>query len=566
MFGSDQIVEWLADADIEYVALNPGATLRGLHDSLVRASKPLPILAMHEETAVGIAHGYAKATGRPMAVMVHDLVGLQHASMAIFNAWVDRTPMLVIGGSGPRDEQQRRPWLDWIHTGAPQASIVRDFVKWDAEPASMFGVRDALYRGLRYATTGPCGPVYISVDTALQEGALDEFARLPWMEAGDSPILTAPPDVVADVAAALANAARPVIVLDRPARGLAKCVAAIAQATSASVVDMGGGANFPTGHWANQSLDSSRALREADLVVALEVRDLAWATTSTDTATRATEPRVEPGTPIVAVSLSELRHRGFLIPEAHVEGARYVLSDPVVFADQLLQLVVGRGVASRPDRQQELRERHSQAQIKAVQSARDVAGKRPIHPAHLAACLWEAVKDGPWQLANGHLGGWPQKLWGIADDSHYLGRSGGHGLGYGLPASLGAALAANGGDALVVDVQPDGDLMYTASALWTAAHHRLPLLIVMFNNRTYGKDELHQSEMARMRGRSADAVPIGIRLDRPPVDFAMLAKSQGVDSLGPVDDPAELQDVLVKAASVVRNERRPLLVDVICGK
>ncbi|HVT96365.1 MAG TPA: thiamine pyrophosphate-dependent enzyme, partial [Acidobacteriaceae bacterium] len=193
------------------------------------------------------------------------------------------------------------------------------------------------------------------------------------------------------------------------------------------------------------------------------------------------------------------------------------------------------------------------------------ASQRPIHPAHLAQSVWQAVRDRPWQLANGYLGGWPRRLWDIEEDGQYLGRSGGHGLGYGLPASLGAALAAAGSDTLVVDIQADGDLMYTASALWTAAHHDLPLLVVMHNNRTYGKDELHQREMARLRGRSEDVVPIGIRMSQPPVDFAMLAQSQGVEGIGPVDDPQELPDVLAKAAAVVRAERRPLLVDVLVG-
>jgi thiamine pyrophosphate-dependent acetolactate synthase large subunit-like protein len=154
----------------------------------------------------------------------------------------------------------------------------------------------------------------------------------------------------------------------------------------------------------------------------------------------------------------------------------------------------------------------------------------------------------------------------MRDEASYLGRSGGEGLGYGLPASLGAALAQRDSDRVVVDIQADGDLMYTPEALWTAAHHQLPLLIVVHNNRTYGKDELHQAEVARVRGRHDDAPPRGIRLESPDIDFAGLARSQGVEALGPIEDPAGLEAVLRAAVRTVADERRPVLVDVICAR
>lgn len=563
-YGSDLIVDWLADLGIDNVAFNPGATLRGLHDSLVRSESVRPILALHEEIAVGIAHGYAKAKQRPMAVFLHDLVGLQHASMAIFNAWVDRVPVLIIGGSGPRSEENRRPWLDWIHTGLPQGLIVRDIVKWDTEPATLSGVRESLHRALRTACSGPQGPVYVSIDAGLQEQSVD-LEPTP-LSPVDVSTLAAPPEVVQRVCDRLTRSRCPVFVADRPVAGLSDSLVRLAETLGAAVVDLGGGANFPTTHWADQSSDRQRALSEADVVIAFEVRDLAWAVTDTDTATRAAISLVAPGVPIIAVGLSELRHSGFLVPEASVPEAEHIVGDARSFGTELARALEEEvSSANNGERQRTLEARHQEARAASALQARSAEGNCQVHPGHLAWSLWQAVKDGPWQLANGLLGGWPRRLWDITDETQYLGRSGGEGLGYGLPASLGAAMANGDSDVVVVDIQGDGDFMYTPSALWTAAHHRIPLLIVMHNNRAYGKDELHQAEMARMRGRSSHVVPIGIHLDGPPVDFAGLARSQGVEAIGPIDDPGEVTDALSTAAKTVRNERRPFLVDVVCG-
>src|SRR5438093_13088298 len=138
-FGSDYIVEILRALGIEYAAFNPGSSFRGIHDSLVNfpgAGGPEIIECLHEEISVAIAHGYAKAAGRPMAAIAPNVLVLQHATMAIFNAWVDRVPLLVLGGTGPVDAMHRRPWIDWIHTAHVQGNLVRDFVKWDNQPTS----------------------------------------------------------------------------------------------------------------------------------------------------------------------------------------------------------------------------------------------------------------------------------------------------------------------------------------------------------------------------------------------------------------------------------------------
>ncbi len=566
-YGSDVVIAWLDAAGIEHVALNPGATTRGLHDSLVNAAAPNAVVTLHEEVAVGIAHGYAKSAGKPMAVLVHDLVGLQHASMAIFNAFVDNVPILVLGGSGPRDAALRRPWLDWVHTGLPQAALVREFVKWDDEPASLEALPDVLARGLRIAITRPSGPAYLSIDAGLQESSVGERIFELSALAVPAPV-TAPHREVARVGEALAGAQHPVVLVDRPAPGAMQPLVRLAERLALPVVDLGARCSVPSTHWADQSPRQEELLAQADVVVALEVRDLAWGLTATDLRTRGTRPLVSEDAHVISVGLTDLQHRGFLDRESVSRGADTVVSDVA----ELLTAIDGAlphtlvDASMVQDRRGLLKDQHRAHRAASRERARDATHQIPIAPEHLAASLWEAIKTGPWQLGYGILGGWPRRLWDFVEETSYLGRSGGEGLGYALPASLGAALAHKDDDTLVVDIQPDGDLLYTASALWTAAHHQLPILIVMHNNRSYGKDEQHQAEMAELRGRPLSNVPIGIHLDEPALDFATLARAHGVEGIGPITDPSRLAGVLRKSAHTVRSERRPILVDVVCGR
>jgi thiamine pyrophosphate-dependent acetolactate synthase large subunit-like protein len=178
-YGSDVIVELMLEAGIEHVAFNPGASFRGIHDSLVHTpGAPQITLCMHEAIAVSVAQGYAKAAGKPMAALLHNVVGLQNASMAIYNAWCDRAPVLLLGGTGPKAKGRRRPWIDWIHTASVQANIVRDFTKWDDEPHDVHSVEESFARAVGAVESVPGGPVYLCYDVDLQEEPLPaDFAR-----------------------------------------------------------------------------------------------------------------------------------------------------------------------------------------------------------------------------------------------------------------------------------------------------------------------------------------------------------------------------------------------------
>src|SRR5437773_3467571 len=221
-WGSDVVVDLLKAFEIEYIAINPGATFRGLHDSLVNYGgnhAPEIILCNHEEIAVALAHGYARAKGKPMAAAVHNVVGLQHASMAIYNAWADRLPVIVLGGTGPMDSANRRPWIDWIHTANVQGNLVRDFTKWDDQPASVAAIPESILRAYRTAVTEPAGPVYVCFDVDLQEQELPQPFDLPDVARYRPAAPQAPdPGALREAARLLVGAELPLVFADRVGR------------------------------------------------------------------------------------------------------------------------------------------------------------------------------------------------------------------------------------------------------------------------------------------------------------------------------------------------------------
>lgn len=562
-YGSDVAVEILDRLGIRYASLNPGASLRGLHDSLARATGPELVLTTYEGVAVAIAHGYAKAAGEPMAVLLHDLVGLQNGSLGIFNAWADQVPILVLGGSGPADAARRRPWIDWIHATRSQGLVVRDYVKWDDEPASVQAMVSSLVRAHRLATTTPNGPTYVALDALLQEEPAPDVPFEHLLAPRVNPI-TAPMPDLERLADTIMGAERPVILADFVGRSSAgyEALIALAEALAAPVVDLGSRHNFPSDHWADGTEHQRELLQTTDLVVALDVRDLRWAISEIDIENHGSHDLVPAGTPVVGMSLTELMHRGFNDRESVVGADLMLLADTSVALPVLASLVADRA-GDRRAKRDELEQRLLAAGPGPVLPVAGAGSEGPVTRARLAAELGALVPGGPWQLAHGILGGWARRAWPFTSWNCYLGSSGGGGLGYGVGATLGAALAHRDDDTLVLDLQPDGDLLYTASGLWTAAHHRLPALFVVVNNRTYGKDRLHQQTVARLRGRPELEPSPGIDLDDPAVDFAALASSQGVEGIGPIVDTGELSKALTRAVAAARDERRPVLVDVV---
>jgi thiamine pyrophosphate-dependent acetolactate synthase large subunit-like protein len=546
-FGSDRLVDRLAAIGIDQLALNPGASIRGLHDSLVNPPGRAPglVLALHEEIAVAIAHGYAKAAGRPMAVGLHDTVGLLHASMAIFNAWVDRAPMLLLVGTGPMDSAHRRPWLDWIHTVGEQGALARDLTVWNEQPASVEALLEGAVRGVRATRTGAGGPALLGVDVLLQEAEADP------PPSPEGPFRTAVgrigPDPVAIEALAmmLRAAERPVFVTDRPlsVAGSAALVG-LAERLGAGLVELGGGASFPVGHPHDLTEGAHEALRLADQVTFVDVRDPSFAFGAVDLATRRTEG-LDRQPAAASIGLGALMDRSWMVIESAGPERLEIVADPDLALEQLAEALGEVSVRALDPALADIASRPEPVPPASPSTARG------LHRGHVGRVLAGALEGHDWVLAHGQFGGWARRCLRFRRPDQFLGRSGGEGLGYGPGATVGAALALHGSGRLVVSLQGDGDLLYAPQALWTAANLGLPMLVVADANRTYGKDEQHQRAVARERGRSDERVMRGIGLEDPVVDLAGLARSFGVDAVGPIVGPAELVPALRRAVEVV---------------
>ena len=570
-FGSDVMVDLLSGLEIPYVALNPGASFRGLHDSLVnREGAPEIILCPHEKLAVQIAHGYAKASGRLMAAILHDTVGLLHGSLGIFSAYLDRVPVLILGGAGPMDTARRRPWIDWIHTSNIQGNAVRDFTKWDDQPASIAAMPEAFARARRVAESEPAGPVYIGLDADLQDRARAEpIAELEWPRVRPASRLGADPEALAAAARSLAAAERPLIIAayaGRDPRAFA-WIPRLAELVGAGIVDTGDRLNAPTTHRLN--VTGTDAVADADLVLLLDVKD-APALVEADKATRATRSRLRPGTTVVDIGFNELQTSAWI----HHHGALTatdiaVTADTSVVLPELIERVAAlvaedsdERAAERDTRRATLAAQHAERRASWAAEAQARAAERPVSPPRLAAEVWDAIRAHDWVLTAGTADGWANRLWDLDRPYRHPGKSLGTATQIGL--SLGVALAHRGSGRLVVDIQPDGDLMFDAAALWVASAHRIPMLVVMYNNRAYYNDWEHQIRLARQRGTDLAKAHIGVAIEEPPPDFAGLARSFGWHAEGPIDDPDAVGAAIRQAVTVVTDEGRPALVDVVC--
>ncbi len=529
LFGSDVLAEALRDIGVPYVALNPGASYRGLHDSLVNHlgnEAPTMLLCLHEEHAVAIAHGYAKVTGKPMAAALHSNVGLFHGTMAIFNAWCDRMPVVLIGATGPIDSMKRRPWIDWIHTARDQGAIVRHYVKWDDQPASVEAARESIYRGAWMAQTAPMAPVYINLDAEIQESRLAEAP--PPLDAARycPPTHSAPaPGPLAQAADMLRSARNPVILCGRTSRSIRTWDERVelAERLQARVAtDLKIGASFPTDHKLHVGAPSVfpgaevlEALREADVILSLDWVDLGGTL-------RAAFPGAMPTAKVIQVSLDHTLHNGWSMDHQALPAVDlYLAADPDVTVPLLIEAVgiAGRAPVSRP------------ALATAKPSAPASGG--PLAVEHLAFGLRQAVGRRDVSLLHLPLS-WNGAWWPFTHPLDFLGSDGGGGIGGGPGISVGAALALRESGRLPVAICGDGDFLMGATALWTAAHYRIPLLFVIANNRSFYNDEVHQERMARMRDRRVENKWIGQRIADPDVDIVKMARAQGAIGFGPV--------------------------------
>ena len=573
-YGSDVIVDMLHACGITYAACNPGASFRGLHDSIVNYGgnrMPELIECCHEEISVAMAHGYAKASGTLMAALLHNIVGLQHASMALFNAWCDRAPVLALGATGPMDSMQRRPWIDWIHTALVQGTLVRDYVKWDDQPHSLASVPESFLRAYRIAQTDPQGPVYVCYDAGLQEEVVRAPLPLPAPHRYAPPAPPqAHPEVLERVADLLVQAQYPVAIVDQVGRHPAAIASLVhlAELLAMPVIDRGGRFNFPNTHGLDATDSGSDVLANADVVLALDVLDLFGALGSVDKATRMFQPSIGPQTQIIHITMGDFLVRSWAADYERLQAVDLpIAADTAVALPHLLTLCQARlgksDVTRLSARADHLRVQHQARRLQWQQAARRAREQRPIAVPTAVAEVWEIIKHEDWVLVNNAVGAWTRRLWDWQQPGCHLGSSGGAGLGYGMGAALGGALAYRHSGKVCVNLQADGDLLFTPSALWTAAHHHIPLLVVMFNNRSYYNSEEHALELARVRERPMANAGIGTRLDDPPVNFAQMAQTYSLYGEGPIETPDAIRPALERALRVVKDEGRLALVDIV---
>jgi benzoylformate decarboxylase/acetolactate synthase-1/2/3 large subunit len=571
-YGSDVMVDAIKAQGFKYISLNPGSSYRGLHDSLVNygGNSPEMIECPHEKVAVGLAHGYTKASGEPMAVVLHDVVGLLHGAMGIYYAFIDRVPVVIFGGAGPMDTTRRRPNIDWIHSANVQGAAVRDYTKWDDQPFSIASVPEAIARACRIATSEPAGPVYIGLDAGLQEDRIDGDIPSPDLERLRPPARIGPdPHALERLAEMLVAAQRPVMIPGYAGRDPAAFsqLVELAELLAIGVIDTGARLNFPNRHPLNAT--GTTALEEADLIFFIDVKDMGKATQKLDSTTRMIRSRIQEDATVVDlgfnhIGISSWSHDFAALHETDLQ----VTADTAVAMPLLLERcrdLESRAPGRRPERasrRARLTEMHDAAWEGWRREASSVWDASPVSTARLAADVWEVIKDHDWVLTAGTAHDWALRTWDFDRAYRHPGRS--LGTSTQIAISLGVALAHRGSGRLVVDIQPDGDLMFDLGALWVAAYYKIPLLVVMFNNRAYYNDWEHQERIARQRGTPVERASIGMEIDKPAPDFAAVARALGWYGEGPIVDPAEVASAVARATKTVMEHETPALVDVVC--
>jgi len=551
-WASDAMAETLRRLDLRYIALTPGASYRGLHDSLVNYlgnRDPQMMVCLHEEHAVGIAQGYAKVTERPMAVALHSNVGLMHATMAIFNAWCARNPMVIIGATGPGDADVRRPWIDWIHTSKDQGALIRDYTKWDDEPRSAPAAVESLMRAYQISATHPFGPTYVCLDVGLQESKLDKPIKFPDMARFQPGTAPAPSqEAVEEAARLLVDAKKPVILMGRVCRGMEDWNLRIelAEALGAAVLtDTKTAAAFPTEHPLHvceprfrPSPGTSAITKEADVILSLDWMDLKGHFIQT------LGKDVEVTAKVIHCSVDDYLHNGwsmdyFGLPPADLK----ILASPDQLIRPLLEAVRRlRGTSAKAEPKFPVRN----VPALAAPRTEGMMGLRD-----LALVVREFCEARDVTMAGFALG-WPSDTVNFKHPLDYVGFDGGGGVGSGPSNAIGTALALKGSDRFPMTVLGDGDFTMGCNALWTATHMGIPLLMVIANNQVYYNDVAHQERMAVVRDRPVENKFVGQEMVNPTIDLIGLAKAQGAQGEGPVMNAADFREALKRGEAAVR--------------
>jgi thiamine pyrophosphate-dependent acetolactate synthase large subunit-like protein len=558
--GSDFMVDVLKTLNIEYCAANPGSTFDGLHESLINYgpnpnSMPEWLTCCHEESAVGMCHGYAKIELKPMMAAIHGTVGLQHASMAIYNAYADRVPIYMIVGNHA-DAAARGSGVQSYHSANDMPLMVRDFVKWDDQPISLGAFAESAVRAYKIAMTPPMGPVLLVATHENQtEPNRETNLRIPHLTP------TAPPqgddEAVQQAARWLVDAERPLIVTQRVVR-TPKAIALLVELaeTLQAPVDSQERMNFPNRH---PLAGTGGPGYQPDVVLFLEVAD-------PTSAARAARARGAKTINISSVNLfmkSNIQDFGHYAEVDLDMGADGEATLPAL-TEAAKKLLTADRRRTLEDRGAKLTAAHKQARNQAVELAQYGWDASPIALNRLSAELWPLIKNEDWSLVSwqGFISGWPGRLWNFDKHYQYIGGQGGGGIGYNAPASVGAALANKKHGRLSINIQTDGDMNYAPGILWTAAHHKIPLLTIMHNNRGYHAEVMILQNRASERNRGQHRTTIGTKLWEPNINYAKMAETYGMYGEGPISEPTQLAAAFKRGIERIKRGE-PALIDVV---
>jgi len=565
--GSDLMVDALTSVGIQFVMANPGSSFEGLQESLINHGKDSIefITALHEESAVAAAHGYAKATGRPMATLLHGVIGVQHAAMAIYNAYVDRAPIVMIAG------------LDYdgpvaAHNATDMGALVRGATKWDTQPRNLTDALAAIQRAYQVAITPPTAPVMVTLTGDIQkEETLGRTIGVPAYK---------PPQMPAADYVSTKRIARALVEARNPRINVGRLRTPDGVKLAIELVELVGAQAGSSATNGPMSLPMSHPLRgtgvsgmPVDFTLGLETA--AASARSGDTAATASgglSSAVIQGPALLATNFNVVGRGATstnssadsLAIEADAEASLPGLIDEV---RTLLNADKRRLVEERTKRNAQA---HASQRVDEWEVSLELARRgwngSPVSLGRLHAELWPLIKDedvcvsGP----NGFTGGHSTRLFNMDKPYSYLGSQGAGGMGYGAPATVGAGLAAKQSRSgrIVVNIQTDGDLNYAPGVLWTMVHHRLPVLTVVHNNRGWHQERMFMQFMAGIRNRGTDRMDIGVSLTDPNIDYAKMAQAYGMYAEGPISDPRDLAGAYRRAMDHVKRGE-PALVDVI---
>jgi acetolactate synthase I/II/III large subunit len=569
--GGDYMVDVLNSLGIEYLAINCASSYRGLHEAVINhgGNKPEIITCVHEDVAAHIGQGYAKMEGKPMAMACHGVVGLQHATMGIYNTWCDRVPLLIMGGN-IMEADKRAPGAEWVHSGVDIGALVREFTKWDDQPASLPHFGESAVRAYKIATTPPMGPVFLALDQELQENPIRdaESLRVPKFQ----PVVPPQGDAaaLAEAAKMLVEAKNPLIICDRLARtpaGMTNLVA-LAETLQCAVIDNNGRMNFPSRHPLNQSF--RRALiGQADVILAIEMNDL-WGTLThfRDRIVRTSHPATKPGAKIITLGVRDLYMKSnyqdfgrWQDVDLDIAGDGEI-SLPVL-TEAVKRLINDSNKAAFAERGEKLAKAHLAMVEQSKIDATIAWDASPITTARMCAEVYNQIKDEDWSVVGTSIRlSWMHRLWDFKKPHQWNGVSGGSGVGYNLPASIGAALANKKHGRFTLAFGGDGDFMFSPGAVWTAAHHQIPILYIIQNNRAYHQEYMYLVAMAARHGRNVEKMDIGTTIKDPNINYAEVSRGLGAHGEGPITDPKDLAPALKRAIAAVK-AGGPAVVDVV---